>query len=123
LGLEAVVTALGEFPQCLVIGDAATDEQIVAGQCKRRSLRRSMMCAMTSVPRNNRVIGKASASMENGSVEGVATAPKTKVPKITSHNDYQDEGAEYAGDDEPTCPWVHGAKDRAARRRPRKSSA
>ena len=38
---------------------------------------------MTSAARNNSVIGAARASMENGSVEGVAMAPKTKVPKIT----------------------------------------
>jgi hypothetical protein len=48
----------------------------------RRSLRRSRMCAMTSVPRKRKVIGSACASMENGSVEGGATAPKTKVPKM-----------------------------------------
>ena len=38
---------------------------------------------MTSAARNSRLIGSARASIENGSVDGVATAPKTKVPKMT----------------------------------------
>ena len=38
---------------------------------------------MTSATRNSTVIGSASASIEKGSVDGVATAPKTKVPKMT----------------------------------------
>ena len=42
------------------------------------------MWAITSAARKSAVIGSASASIENGSVDGVATAPKTKVPKITN---------------------------------------
>ena len=38
---------------------------------------------MPSATRNSSVIGRARASIENGSVDGVATAPKTKVPKMT----------------------------------------
>ena len=43
----------------------------------------SLARQMNSAATNNSDIGMASASIENGSVDGVAAAPKTKVPKIT----------------------------------------
>ncbi len=49
----------------------------------RRRLRRfSMILAMNSLMMNNTVMGIASSSIVNGSVDGVATAAKTKIPKM-----------------------------------------
>ena len=41
-----------------------------------------MSRAITSATTNSTSIGTASISIENGSVDGVATAAKTKVPRM-----------------------------------------
>ena len=55
-------------------------EAVVVGS--RSRLRRSTIRAITSEIRNSTTIGTARISIVNGSVDGVATAANTNVPKM-----------------------------------------
>ena len=84
----------GQHPPGAAPSGGGVDHQVSAGRrcghglstrsaASRFAFLLSWIRQISSAIRNSAVIGRASASIENGSVEGVAAAPNTKVPKIT----------------------------------------
>ena len=76
------VLVLGQPGAPDVVGPSSGEASSSASPANTARLprRRSTTRAMTSDTMNSTVIGNASISIENGSVDGVATAANTNVP-------------------------------------------